>query len=414
MLNKLKHMQVKSLAKPGRHSDGGGLYLVVDPSGAKRWCFKYQRAGKAREMGLGGYPAISIEEARNRAHAFRQAIATGKDPLSLRQQATKIPTFKELADEQIEAMSPKWRNAKHQAQWTSTIAAYCGPILNLPVDAIETQHILKILKPIWSTKTETAARLRGRIEAVLDAARAKGVRTAENPARWRGHLAALLPPRKRLVRGHHKAVPYKELPQFMQGLRKHSGTTASALEFLILTAARTGEVLGAKWDEFDLEAKVWTVPASRMKAGKEHCVPLAPRALAIIKRQAEVRTPFNDHVFPSYAAFDGEEADDLSDAERARRAKPLSQMAMAMLMRRMERTETVHGFRSSFRDWAADCTNFHREVIEQALAHVIQNQSEAAYLRSNMMAKRGPLMKDWESYVLGTLPSSQEGSVSSN
>jgi integrase len=277
-------------------------------------------------------------------------------------------------------MQPSWRNAKHAAQWHMTLQKYAAPLRRLPVDQVTTDDVLSVLRPLWQSKPETGSRVRGRIERVLDAAKAHGLRSGENPARWRGHLDQLLPKRQRLTRGHHAAMPYADVPAFMSDLQSRQATAALALEFAILTAARSGEVLGARWDEFDLDRAVWTVPARRTKAGREHRVPLSPRALGIIKRSHEIRT--NDFVFA------GEKP-----------KKPLSGMAMEMMLRRMKiENATVHGFRSSFRDWAAECTNFPNEVCEAALAHVIENKAEAAYRRGDLFDKRRKLMEAWADY----------------
>jgi integrase len=274
-------------------------------------------------------------------------------------------------------MRPSWRNDKHVAQWEMTLRDYAAPLRRLPVDKISTDDVLLALKPIWSKKAETASRLRGRIERVLDAAKAQGLRSGENPARWRGHLDQLLPQRQQLARGHHAAMSYADVPSFMADLQSRQATAALALEFAILTAARSGEVLGARWVEFDFERAVWTIPAARMKAGREHRVPLSRRALKIVKAMHQVRD--GDFVFPGQKA-----------------AMPLSVMALGMVLRRMSiKDATVHGFRSAFRDWAAECTNFTNEVCEAALAHVIANKVEAAYRRGDLFDKRRKLMEAW-------------------
>jgi integrase len=274
-------------------------------------------------------------------------------------------------------MRPSWRNAKHAAQWEMTLRDYAAPLRRIPVDKVTTDDVLSVLKPVWNTKAETASRVRGRIERVLDAARAHGLRDGENPARWRGHLDQLLPRRQRLTRGHHAAMPYAELPSFMSDLQSREGTAALALEFAILTVARSGEVLGARWDEIDFERAVWIIPAPRMKASREHRVPLCKRALEIAKTMQQIRNV--DFVFPGH-----------------KRGKPLSVMALEMVLRRMKITHaTVHGFRSAFRDWAAECTNFPNEVCEAALAHVIGNKVEAAYRRGDLFEKRRKLMEAW-------------------
>ncbi len=277
-------------------------------------------------------------------------------------------------------MRPSWRNSKHAAQWETTLREYAAPLRRLPATTITTDDVLSVLKPLWNEKPETASRLRGRIERVLDAAKAQGLRTGENPARWRGHLDQLLPKRQQLTRGHHAAMSYGDVPAFIGALQPGQATAALALEFTILTAARRGEVLGARWDEFDLERAVWTVPAHRMKAGREHRVPLSRRAVAILKdlRQADGK----EFVFVGHKP-----------------GKPLSGMTLGKVIRRMKIEDvTVHGFRSAFRDWAAECTNFPNEVCEAALAHVIESKTEAAYRRSDLFEKRRKLMEAWASY----------------
>jgi len=310
------------------------------------------------------------------ALAARSKLSEGINPKEARRPIEGV-TFGECADRVIEAMRPSWRNRKHAAQWEMTLRDYAAPLRRLPVNKITTDDVLLALKPIWNKKPETAARLRGRIERVLDAAKAQGLRSGENPARWRGHLDQLLPRRQRLTRGHHAAMNYTDVPVFIADLQTRQATAALALEFAILTAARSGEVLGARWAEFDLERAIWTIPAGRMKAGREHRVPLSRRALKIVKTMHEVRD--GDFAFPGQKA-----------------GKPLSVMALEMVLRRMRiENATVHGFRSAFRDWAAECTNFTNEVCEAALAHVIENKAEAAYRRGDLFDKRRKLMDAW-------------------
>src|SRR5262245_46038817 len=288
-LNRLSARTVATVKKPGRHADGGGLYLVVDESGAKRWVFLFRFGGPHKEMGLGGLTRVSLVEARRLAEWCRATLAKGLNPIEARKSAGRVPTFGECADEFVASMEGKWRNQTHRAQWVMTLTRYAEEIRSMPVNMVETAAVLRVLKPHWQRIPETAARLRSRIEKVLDAARAKGYREGENPARWRGHLDTLLPPRQKLARGHYAAMQYAELPTFMARLRACEGMATKALEFAILTAARSGEVLGARWSEIDLEAKVWTVPATRIKAGREHRVPLSSRALAIIEGLWPVR-----------------------------------------------------------------------------------------------------------------------------
>ena len=383
-------------AKAGRHADGGGLYLLVKESGARSWVYRFMLKGKSRDLGLGaasGADKISLAKARDLASAHRLKVKAGIDPLAERHreaaealaaaQAAKIAgvTFRHVAEAYIAANEGSWRNDKHRQQWRNTLASYVYPVMGeLPVADIGTAHVLQILEPIWQEKPETASRIRGRIEALLDAAKARGYREGENPARWRGHIAQILPARSKLTRGHHKAMPYAELPLFMSQLRAREAMAALALEFVILTATRTSELLGAKWGEVDLERAIWTIPAVRMKAGKEHRVPLSPRAIEILQT---VKLKSGDWLFPS------------------EKGGKLSTMAMSMLLRRMKLDCTVHGFRSAFRDWSAECTGYAHEVCEMALAHTIGNKAEAAYRRGDMFEKRARLMADWAAYCIG-------------
>ena len=378
-LNKLTAIQAAKLTAPGRHSDGGGLYLFIDNAKRRRWIFMYARHGKRSELGLGGGRDMSLAAARTEAAALRAILAAGGDPKSERDKLKGVPSFGDFADAYVEAMAPSWRNSKHFAQWKMTLTKYAAPIRHRPVDEITTHEILKVLEPLWKRTPETAERLRGRIENVLSAAKAKGHRCGENPALWRGHLDQLLPKRHRLSRGHHAALPFAATPAFMEDLRGRSATAARALEFAILTAARSGEVLGADWREIDLQKKLWTVPAIRMKAGREHRVPLSARAIEIIEEMKEFGT--DGFVFP------GPKPD-----------TPLSSMAMSMLLRRMKANVTVHGFRSTFRDWASEVTSFPHEVCESALAHTISNKAEAAYRRGDLFEKRRRLMDAWSSF----------------
>lgn len=388
----LTPLEVKS-AKPGRHADGDGLHLLVKDSGARSWVFRFMLRGKSRDIGLGaasGSDAISLAAARDKAAEYRLKVRSGIDPLEEREQsaakaaaeaqAAKVAgiTFKAVAEAYMAANQASWKNEKHRQQWRNTLEAYVYPrIGSMPVAAIGTAHVMEILEPIWHAKPETASRVRGRIETVLDAAKARDYRQGENPARWRGHIAQILPKRTRLSRGHHKAMPYEAIPAFIARLRSRHATAALALEFTILTATRTGEVLGATWGEFDLTKALWVIPAARMKAENEHRVPLSTRAVKILET---VKALGSEYVFPSDAGG------------------KLSPMAMAMLLRRMEVTDTVHGFRSSFRDWAGECTSFPREVCEMALSHTISNKAEAAYWRRDLFDKRRRLMDAWASY----------------
>ena len=368
--------------KPGVSVDGQGLRLVVGATGTRKWVFRFMRRGRSQEMGLGGSD-ISLAMARERAADARRTLAAGRNPIDAARLAqVGQPTFGQVADEFVAAQHSEWRNGKHRAQWKMTLQRYCGPLRALPVDEIDTAAVLEILKPLWNRVPETASRLRGRIETVLDAARARGLigPNEANPARWRGHLDKLLPKRQKLTRGHHAAMPFADVPQFMVSLQKRDAVTALALEFVILTAARSGEALGARWAEIDFQNAIWTVPAARMKAGRTHRVPLSRRALVIIKKLHAART--GEFIFP------GQRPD-----------KPLSGMAMEMILRRMKADgATVHGFRSSFRDWCGEVSTFPREVAEAALAHVAGDATERAYRRGDALEKRRELMEAWGAY----------------
>ncbi len=374
-------------AKPGRYGDGGGLWLIVSPTGAKRWAYRFTIAGKVSEVGLGSFPAITLAEARDKALEARRQAKAGVSPVEAKRaaaiEASGKPTFGKMADDLIASKASEWRNEKHKAQWKMTLKTYCSPIYNKAVDLVETADVLEILTPLWQRAPETASRLRGRIEAVLDAAKAKGYRKGENPAAWRGHLSHLLPKRQKLTRGHHAAMPYVDIPEFIAKLRESDALAGIALEFTILTAARTGEALGARWDEIDMKSKVWEIPAHRMKAGKPHRVPLSTRATQIVETLAVAKV--------GEFIFFGKKAD-----------KPLSNMAMEMVLRRMDvKDVTVHGFRSAFRDWAGNETPFPREVCEAALAHVVGGV-EGAYRRSDALEKRRALMEAWAQHCEST------------
>ncbi|MCA8895988.1 MAG: integrase arm-type DNA-binding domain-containing protein [Hyphomicrobiales bacterium] len=379
MAGKLSARRAETLKEPGLHGDGDGLYLSIGEGGARSWLLFFRWKGRRREMGLGSARHVSLAEARELARAARTRIRAGVDPIAEKRRPAGM-TFGDAADALIESMAAGWRNSKHEAQWRMTLKDYCATIRLLPVEAIETEDVLRVLRPIWQTKTETAARLRGRIERVLDFAKARGLRQGENPARWKGHLDHLLARPKKLSRGHHKAMPFDDLPAFMPRLRAAEGGAAKALEFVILTAARTGEALGAEWCEIDFEAKVWTVPADRMKAGREHRVPLGDRALEILKPLHEART--GDLIFPG-----------------STKTGRLSDMTLTAVLRRLGVDATVHGFRSSFRDWAGERTTFPREVAEAALAHRVGNEVELAYRRGDALEKRRKLMVAWERFI---------------
>jgi integrase len=387
-MGKLTDREVRT-AKPGKHGDGDGLQLVVsppteaNPKGARKWVLRFMQGRKAREMGLGSYPDVGLAEARDKAFAERKKARSGVDPIAERKKAPEkaaaIPTFGELADEIADQLAEGFRNEKHKAQWRMTLKVYAEPLRAKPVNAIDTEDVLGVLKPLWQTKPETASRLRGRVEKVLNAAKAKGLRSGENPAAWRGHLENLLPRQSKLTRGHHAALDYAKLPAFMADLREREAVAARCMEFAILTAARSGEALGARWQEIDETARVWTVPPDRMKAGREHRVPLTDRALDILAEMKRARV--SDFIFP------GQQRD-----------RPLSVMAMEMVLRRMSVEVTVHGFRSTFRDWAGNETHFPRELAEHALAHVIGDKAEQAYRRGDALEKRRALMSAWDAF----------------
>lgn len=381
-LNRLSARKVATLDLPGRHADGGGLYLSISKDGRRRWVFLYRRGKRLREMGLGSPRDVPLARAREKAARARELVADGRDPLAEKRVTQEAKTFKTLADEYIAAMEPQWRNEKHAAQWAMTLREYAAPLRALPVAAIGTDDVLTVLRPIWATKPETASRLRGRIERVLDAGKAQGLRTGENPARWRGHLDHLLPKRQKLSRGHHSAMAYAEVPDFLVRLRASSGIAARALEFTILTAARSGETLGATWPEVDLSTKVWTVPPVRMKAGREHRVPLCGRTMAILAEMKALGLENNPFVFPGQRA-----------------GKGLSVMALEMVLRRAKLEATPHGFRSAFRDWVGEETAFPREVAEAALAHLVGDEVERAYRRGDALEKRRALMEAWAAYL---------------
>jgi integrase len=367
-------------AKPGKHSDGGNLYLIVSITGARKWVLRFTWRGNAKEMGLGSAGSVTLADAREKAASARRKIGKGLNPIDERRRDGGIPTFGDMADDVRASLSMGFRNEKHKAQWKSTLETYAAPLRAKPVDTIATDDVLAVLKPIWTTKAETASRVRGRIEKVLDAAKAKGFREGENPARWRGHLDHLLPRPSKLSRGHHAAMPYEGVAAFIAKLRERDATSALALELCILTAARSGEILGMRWSEIDFDNKIWTVPAARMKAGREHRVPLASRAVEMLRQLEKVKT--SEFVFPGQA-----------------RNKPLSNMAMEMVLRRMKIEDaTVHGFRSSFRDWAGNVSSAPREVVETALAHVIGDKAEQAYRRRDALEKRRKLMDAWAAY----------------
>lgn len=388
--NVLTALEVKKIGRPGYYADGGNLYLQVARGGSKSWVFRFALDGRTRDMGLGGCDTFSLAEARQRAKEARQLLADGIDPIENREEqkrqhraaAALVRTFDQCAAAYIEAHEPSWSNAKHAQQWRNTLATYASPIIgHVPVDVIDKAHVLQVLQPIWLKKTETASRLRGRIERVLGYATSQGFRTGDNPARWADNLAFDLPAQKRSTRvRHHAALPYSELGAFMQQLRQQHNTASRALEFIILTAARTSEAFNATWEEIDLQARRWTIPAGRMKKRREHVVPLSDDAVMVL------HTMIAEHGADGYV-FPG------------RRRGALSNMAGLQLLKRMGRADlTVHGFRSTFRDWAGEVSSHPREVIEHALAHQLKDKAEAAYQRGDLLAKRVVLMSDWAAF----------------
>jgi integrase len=385
-MDRLNARAVLTITKHGRHSDGGGLYLSISPNGGRRWVFLYRWRGKPTEIGFGSARKghVTLADARELATEARAKLAKGINPRDARK-PTEGATFGDCADRLIETMRSSWRNQKSEAAWTLTLGKYAVSIRRLQVADLTVDHILEVLRPIWQSKPETAARLRGRIEMVLDAARAQGLRFGENPARWKGNLAHLLPKRQRLARGHHAAMPYEDVAGFMRDLRGSEAFGARAFEFSILCASRSGEVLGARWDEIDLDRGVWTIPAKRMKAGREHRVPLSGRALEIVRATHEAR--ISEYVFPGLRAN-----------------KPMAAVTFEKLLRKMKvEGATPHGFRSTFRDWAGNETGYPRDLIETALAHLIGDQAEQAYRRSDALEKRRGLMETWAGFC-STLP----------
>jgi integrase len=386
----LNPLAVSRLTAPGLHAVGGvaGLSLQITTTGARSWSLRVTVGGKRREMGLGSYPDVSLADAREKARKAREVIEQGIDPIEerksvrskLRAEVAKAITFKQAATAYIAAQEHGWKNAKHAAQWTSTLETYAYPkIGHLLVRDVDDSHVMEILTPIWTTKTETASRLRGRIEKVLDWAIASKYREGPNPARWKGNLdVRLAQPSKVAKVQHHAALPYDDTGAFMAELRKVEGMGARALEFAILTATRSGEVRGATWQEIDLQKAVWIIPAERMKASKEHHVPLSPDTVALLKALPKLGD--SPYVFPGTKG-------------------QLSDMTLTAALRRMNRSSlTAHGFRSTFRDWAGERTNYPREVCEHALAHKLKDKAEAAYQRGSLFDKRRALMNDWAKY----------------
>jgi integrase len=389
----LSDLVVRRLTAPGLHAVGGvaGLHLQVAPGGARTWILRVSVAGKRRDMGLGGYPDVTLSQARDKARDARDLVEKGVDPILQRRQAKSLlmaqraaaKTFAECAREYIAAKTPEWSNDKHAQQWTNSLETHASPHIGaMLVSDIGVPQVLSVLKPIWTTKTETARRVRGRIESILDWATTQHYRQGPNPARWQGHLENLLAnPSKFQKVKHHDALDMKQLPAFISALRQEAGIGARALEFAILTAARSGEVRGATWSEVDLPSKVWTIPAERMKAKREHRVPLSAAAVTLLKAQPKGEGA--DLIFPST------------------KGKPLSDMTLLAVLRRMKVEAVPHGFRSTFRDWAAERTHYPNEMAEAALAHVIESKTEAAYRRGDLFDKRRQMMTDWADFCAG-------------
>lgn len=390
-IGKLNPKTVGGVLPPGRYGDGGNLYLYVDSAGAKRWVFIFRFDGRQREMGLGSLTSVSLGKARERAASARELLAENKNPLDAREEERAIPTFGEMAEEVIAALSPGFSSAKHGAQWGTTLRTHAKSLWGMSVRNVTTAHVQEVLQPIWSKIPETADRTRQRIERVLDAAEARGYRPGglRNPASWRGNLEHLLPSRQKLTRGHHPAMPIGEVPALMGTLRERDIMSSLILQFIILTACRTTEAREATWSEIDFEERVWTVPAKRMKARRLHRVPLSAGAIAVLERCREF--PSDGLVFPGH------------------RQRPMSNMAMIMLLRGLKdhfilhdgerRAATAHGFRSSFRDWAGSCTEFPRELAEEALSHLVGNAVERAYRRQDALERRRKMMDDWDAFL---------------
>lgn len=397
VLHRLSELQIKTFKERGYYADGGGLYFRISEYETRGWVFRYSRQGKAREMGLGTYPDVTLKEARNAALECRKALLIHQDPIEKRKALVSTMlaerqaglTFEQCANEFIKAKEHEWKNTKSAGQWRATLETYAFPVIGkMLVRDVEQTHILKILEPIWTNKTETASRLRGRIESIIDYARARKYRTTDNPAAWKGHLDKILAaPSKVKTIEHHPALPFKRMGAFMEALGKQAGNGARALEFTILTNSRTGETRKATWKQIDLENAVWTIPPVNMKAGKEHRVPLSPQALKLLSELPRT----GDYVFPGATG------------------EMLSDMSVNAVIRRMNNPEMMwtdeqgrgvvaHGFRSSFRDWAGETTAYPREVIEHSMAHKLKDKAEAAYARGTMFDKRRGLMDAWAKY----------------
>jgi len=390
-INKLSPRKISSLKKTGLYGDGMGLWLKVTKSGTKSWIFRYSRNKKTYDIGLGSILTVSLSDARNKALEYRQMIQAGNDPLRTKQAEeiknkranNELITFEQCSVQYIDAHKAGWKNAKHAQQWTNTIKTYVLPVIGyLPVQDIDTSLIMQVLTPIWTTKNETAGRIRGRVENILSWAAVHGYRSVDNPAQWKGHLENLLAKPSSLKKvKHHKALPYKDMYDLMHILKGNSSITARALEFLILNTSRTSEVIGARWSEIDLDSKLWIIPPERMKAGHEHRAALSSRAVSILNEMKNIK--HSEFIFPS-----------------TRAGKGLSNAAMDKLLQTTLSYDcTVHGFRSTFRDWAAECTNYPRDLCEMALAHTIKDKVEAAYRRGDMIEKRRNLAEDWLRFI---------------
>jgi integrase len=396
-INRLSARTVATTVEAGRYADGQGLYLYVDATGAKRWVFIFQWRSKRTEMGLGSATlpgGVKLTDARDQAEAARKLVGEGKNPIEERKRAKGPeggPTFGDVADELIKSLRPGWKSPKHSDQWEKTFhptvkgPAYAEALMKVPVALVSTDHVLEVLKPLWLKKPETAGKVRGRIERVLDAAKVRNMRSGENPARWRGHLDHLLPRRPKLVRGHQRAIHYDQAPGFMVDLKERNGAAARALEFTVLTVVRESEALGAVPKEFDLDAALWTIPGARMKGtnSPDHRVPLSPAAVQVVRDMlAAGDIGPEDYLFPGF-----------------KKGRPLSNTAMDAVLKRMKVNATPHGFRATFRDWAGDKTSFPREIAEEALAHVVGSEVERAYRRSDALEKRRKLMEAWARYL---------------
>jgi integrase len=397
---KLTAPQVERLRDPGRHACGGGLYLQITCAGSRSWLFRYERQGRAREMGLGAYPVLGLAAARDAVLEHRRTLHAGRDPLDERRRPPRAAaTFDALRDEYIEAHKPGWRNPKSSAQWVASLTTYASPVIGArQASEITVDDVLAVLKPIWSLKVETARRTRGRIEAILDYAKARGLREGENPAQWKGGLDHLLPAAGKVRRvKHHEALPVEALPEVVRKVEKMPGTAALAVRFIILTACRASEAVGdnraagATWDQIDLQRAIWTKPSSRTKAEREHRVPLSKQSLGVLKEAAKLRQ--DERVFPGFV-----------------RDRPLSLTSLMNALRRAGGgSATIHGLRSTFRDWASEYAHAPRELAEAALAHAVGDATERAYARSDMLERRRELMQRWGDYTYGAKTSSRLG-----